>query len=408
MPPQRCCRATAEEAGEVTNRAADAAYAAGWMAIKRLPERPAYAIFERIADQVWRRRGPAVTQLERNLGRIVGRDTPEPELRELSRRAMRSYCRYWCDVFRLPVWSRERVIASVTTENEEVFRAGLRTGRGLIVPLPHSANWDLAGAWACLTGAPLTTVAERLRPESLYDRFVAYREGLGMEVLPADGGRSVFTTLQARLRAGGLVCLVADRDLSASGVRVEFFGETAQMPPGPAALAISTGAGLLPAALSYQPDGLLVRFQDEIPVPTEGSNREKIAVMTQRLADAYAKGIAARPEDWHMLQRFWPADLSGARTTGLTVSEAGNPAGSHGLSEPHEGPESVHGLSEPHTGPGPVAGRISPIGDSGGAGGPSTSGLSGNGQVGAGAPHPDAAQPEPGHAQTDVRPKTTG
>jgi KDO2-lipid IV(A) lauroyltransferase len=296
----------------VSNRAVDAAYAAGWAAIKRLPERAAYATFAGIGDHVWRRRGRGVTQLERNLRRVVGASATPEQMRELSRRAMRSYCRYWCDVFRLPVWSRERVVASVTTENEKVFRAGLDSGHGLIVALPHSANWDLAGAWACLTAAPLTTVAERLHPESLYDRFVAYRELLGMEVLPADGGRSIFTTLQARLRAGGLVCLVADRDLSASGVAVSFFAEPARMPPGPAALAISTGAALVPAALSYTVEGLSIRFQDEIPVPAEGVNRAKIAIMTQQLADAYAEGIAARPEDWHMLQRFWPADLAQA------------------------------------------------------------------------------------------------
>jgi phosphatidylinositol dimannoside acyltransferase len=293
----------------VSKRAVDAAYAAGWAAIKLLPERAAYATFAVIGDHVWRRRGRRVTQLERNLRRVVGPSATPEQMRELSRRAMRSYCRYWCDVFRLPVWSRERVVASVTTENEKVFRAGLESGRGLIVALPHLANWDLAGAWACLTAAPLTTVAERLHPESLYDRFVAYRELLGMEVLPADGGRSVFTTLQARLRAGGLVCLVADRDLSASGVAVNFFGEPARVPPGPAALAISTGAALVPAALSYTVEGLSIRFQDEISVPTEGVNRAKIAIMAQQLADAYAEGIAARPEDWHMLQRFWPADL---------------------------------------------------------------------------------------------------
>jgi KDO2-lipid IV(A) lauroyltransferase len=234
-------------------------------------------------------------------------------------------------------------------------------------------------------------VAERLRPESLYDRFVAYREHLGMEVLPADGGRSVFTTLQARLRAGRLVCLVADRDLSASGIRVEFFGETAQMPPGPAALAISTGAGLLPAALSYEPDGLLVRFQNEIPVPAEGTNREKIAVMTQQLADAYATGIAARPEDWHMLQRFWPDDL-GARTTSLAVGESGEPAGNS------------RWLREPHDGPGSGPKRTSPTGRPGPA-----SGLSDNGQVDARTPpRPDVAHPRPGRAQADSRPKATG
>lgn len=290
------------------NRLVDLAYAAGWAAIKRLPEPAAYSVFDRIGRQVWRRRGRGVIQLERNLRRVVGPGVPDADLHQLSRQAMASYFRYWCEVFRLPVWSVDKVVGAVRTENEKSFRAGMESGRGVIAALPHLANWDLAGAWACMTGAPLTTVAERLRPESLYGRFVAYRESLGMEVLPADGGRSVFTTLQARLRAGKLVCLVADRDLSASGIAVGFFGETARMPPGPAALAISTGACLMPVALSYEHTAMRIHFQDEIQVPPDGTNRAKIATMTQRLADAYAEGIAAQPHDWHMLQRLWPAD----------------------------------------------------------------------------------------------------
>ncbi len=298
----------------------DPAYALAWAAVKRLPERAAYAAFDRIADQVWKRRGRSVQQLERNLHRVLGEDMADGDVRELSRRAMRSYCRYWCEAFRLPVWSRQRVLAGVRTDDEKIFRDLLDSGRGMIAALPHMGNWDLAGAWACLTASPLTTVAERLEPASLFDRFVAYREGLGMEVLPADGGRTTFTTLQARLRTGGLVCLVADRDLSTSGIEVDFFGEPASIPSGPAALAVSTGAALMPASLWYEGataqhrhGQLAIRFHEEIPVPVGGSNRERIVAMTRELAGVYERAIAAHPEDWHMLQRFWPADRQAAR-----------------------------------------------------------------------------------------------
>src|SRR5262249_61043990 len=89
---------------------------------------------------------------------------------------------------------------------------------------------------------------------SLFDRFVAYRESLGMEVLPLTGGASPWAPLARRLRWGRGVCLVADRDLSRNGVDVSFFGETARMPGGPALLAATTGAVLLPVALWFTPD----------------------------------------------------------------------------------------------------------------------------------------------------------
>jgi len=286
---------------------ADSGYGLGWALVKRLPEPVALRLFQAVGDRVWARRGPAVRQLERNLRRVVGSDPSEAELRALSKRAMRSYCRYWCETFRLPVWSRDRVVRSVRTVDEHYFRDALAGGRGVVVALPHMANWDHAGAWAVLTGAPLTTVAERLKPESLFERFLEYRRTLGMEVL-AFGDQDVFVLLARRLREGRLVCLVADRDLSASGIPVELFGESARCPSGPAALAAQTGAVLIAADLWYEPGVLVIRFHPEIPVPDAPRLREKVVGMTSQLAKIYERGIADHPEDWHMLQRFWPAD----------------------------------------------------------------------------------------------------
>ena len=190
----------------------------------------------------------------------------------------------------------------------------LEQGRGVVAALPHSGNWDLAGLWFVETQARLgrsariTTVVERLRPESLFRRFVAYREGLGFEVLAAGDGPVIYRTLVQRLREGGLVCLVADRDLSASGLEVSFFGEPAKLPSGPARLAARTGALLVPAFPSFTPDGWAVTMGDPIPVPGPGS-RDDVAKATQALADALAALIATAPHDWHMLQRVWTADV---------------------------------------------------------------------------------------------------
>jgi KDO2-lipid IV(A) lauroyltransferase len=216
--------------------------------------------------------------------------------------------------FRLPSWSADRVRNGFDVDDVHHLTDGLASDKGVIIALPHLGNWDLAGAWVTAKlETPFTTVAERLKPETLYDRFVAYRESLGMEVLPHEGG-SAFGTLARRLRAGGLVCLVADRDLSESGVEVKFFGDTARMPAGPAILAQQTGALLLPVTLWY--DGSPVmrgRIHPPIEVPETGTRAEKTSVMTQALADAFATGIADHPEDWHMLQRLWLADLEERR-----------------------------------------------------------------------------------------------
>ncbi|MEV7750876.1 phosphatidylinositol mannoside acyltransferase [Streptomyces griseofuscus] len=297
----------------VSDRLSDALYGAGWSTVKKLPEPAAARLGRAVADLAWKKRGKGVLRLEANYARVVPGASPG-RLAELSRKGMRSYLRYWMESFRLPAWSPERIRTGFDPKDIHHLTEGLDAGKGVILALPHLANWDLAGAWVTTElRTPFTTVAERLKPETLYDRFVAYREGLGMEVLPHSGG-SAFGTLARRLRDGGLVCLVADRDLSASGVEVDFFGEKARMPAGPALLAQHTGALLLPVTLWYD-DSPVMRGQVHPPieVPESGTRAEKASVMTQALADAFATGIAEHPEDWHMLQRLWLADLDPAK-----------------------------------------------------------------------------------------------
>ncbi|MER6072496.1 phosphatidylinositol mannoside acyltransferase [Streptomyces sp. NPDC001817] len=294
-------------------RLTDALYGLGWSTVKNLPEPVAVRLGRTIADVTWKQRGKGVQRLESNYARVLPDAGPE-RLAELSRAGMRSYLRYWMESFRLPAWSRERVKSGFDPKDIHFLTDGLAAGEGVILALPHMANYDLAGAWVTTKlETPFTTVAERLKPETLYDRFVAYREGLGMEVLPHSGG-SAFGTLARRLRDGGLVCLVADRDLSASGVEVDFFGEKTRMPAGPALLAQQTGALLLPVTLWYDDSPVMQgRVHPPVEVPESGTRAEKTSVMTQALADAFATGIADHPEDWHMLQRLWLADLDPAK-----------------------------------------------------------------------------------------------
>jgi lauroyl/myristoyl acyltransferase len=284
----------------LTGRLSDGAYAGGWAFVRALPEPVALRLFRSGADLALRRGGKRVDRLRANLARVA----PEADLEALTREALRSYARYWCEVFRLPVTPAERIVGATTTLGEPAFRACVASSSGTVLALPHSGNWDQAGAWCGLTGVPFTTVAERLEPASLFDRFVAFRESLGMEVVPLTGGpRPPYDVLVERLQAGGSICLLADRDLSARGIDVDFFGARARMPAGPASLALRTGATLLPVTLSFRPDGWQVRFHDAVP-------HSDVATMTQHMADAFADGIGAHPADWHMLQRLWLDDLA--------------------------------------------------------------------------------------------------
>lgn len=300
------------------DQATYAAYATGWSLVRHMPERVAYRSFEGIADQIWRKHGSGVRQLEKNLARVTGLAVDSAEMRDLSRRGMRSYLRYWCDAFRLPSWSRERAAASFAMSTFEPVKQSLAAGRGVICVLPHMGNWDHAGVWASLEMAPVLTVAEKLEPAKLYEAFVDFRRGLGMDVLGLGEG-GVYERLAARLEQGGLVCLLGDRDLTPRGVDVTFFGEKTRFPAGAAALAVDTGAALHPVILYRVGKGNGGDIRPEIPVPTSGTRDEKISHLSQGVADAFADGIAAHPEDWHMLQKLWLSDLDQAR---LAASDA--------------------------------------------------------------------------------------
>jgi phosphatidylinositol dimannoside acyltransferase len=301
----------------IKDQLVSAAFKAGWNLVCRLPETWARRLFTFGADIAWRRQGGGVQVLEGNLLRVLGPDTGGAELRAMSRQVLRSYGRYYMETFRLQGIPAERLLAGMRNDSPNVplTMEYLSSGRGVIYALPHSGQYEAAGVWIIAKGAgSFTTVAERLKPESVFQQFLKYRQGLGMEVLPTTGGQHPFGVMAQRLRAGKLVCLVADRDLSEAGIEVDFFGEKALMPAGPAALAVQTGAALMPVSCWFVgEDEWGTYVHDEIPVPADGDRKAKVAAMTQQLATAFEQGIREHPEDWHMLQRLFVADLDPGR-----------------------------------------------------------------------------------------------
>ena len=281
-------------------------YEVGWNVTRALPEPAANTVFRQMADALWRRRAGGVTQLERNLRRVHP-EAGDDEIRELSRAGMRSYMRYWCEAFRLPRWSKARIRDTFVLERQYLLDDALDKGGALMIP-GHMANWDHAGAWAALTYGSVSSVAERLKPEKLFEKFLAYRRKLGMDIL-GTGEPDVLRQLTRRLRDGKLVALMGDRDIGRTGVHVDFFGEPASFPAGPAILAMMTGVPLHPVTMWF--DGEFARgyVHDRILIPTDGDRDANIRAITQQLARGWETGIREHSIDWHMLQKVWVADL---------------------------------------------------------------------------------------------------
>ncbi|MGH3761945.1 phosphatidylinositol mannoside acyltransferase [Actinophytocola sp.] len=303
----------------IGERLEGAAYAAGWGLVRALPESVARVAFRSAADLAAGRNGPGVRQLRRNYARVVPHAGPA-ELEELVRAGLRSYARYWRETFRLQSMDHKAIYRRVdeVVVGRPLVDAALERGKGLILALPHTGNFDVSGIWLVGHSGRFTTVNERLRPESLYQRFVTYRESLGFEILPTSGTDvGPYRLLMERLRQNKVVCLLGDRDLSRRGVPVTFFGEQTRMPVGPARLAAVTGAQLLIVDNSFTEDGWGLRIHTPIAV----HGRDDVPAATQRMADGFAADIAANPADWHMMQKLWLADLSEERREALRTED---------------------------------------------------------------------------------------
>ena len=277
-------------------------YLFAWKLIALLPENSAYKLADYVSDRIYKKNGKGIKRLRGNYGRVMPEYSAQ-KLEELTKLGMRSYLRYWFDTFRLSKWSKNRIISTTQVIRENLLRDPIQSKQGCIVALPHAGNWDHAAAYFCSTGITLTAVVEKLKPEAIFRKFLAYRESIGIEAISHK--EKTIPILTERLQAGKLIALVADRDMSRNGIEVNFFGKTSKMPSGPAILAIKTGAPLITAYVGYTPSGIEIIFDETLKPTNSGSEEEQIKIITQSMADNFAKRIKENPVDWHMLQRIW-------------------------------------------------------------------------------------------------------
>ena len=270
-------------------------YHFGWRIAARLPQQLVALIISALSWMILRQDGVHVRTLRHNLALTTG----APVHSDLLRAALKSYLRNFYEVLALPAWSETEIRRRVHAVNEPAVR-GAHAGPGAVVALPHSGNWDLAGAWACATGMPVTTVAEQLS-DAEYAAFVGFRESLGLQVV-SHRDPEALTTLIKAIHDRRVVCLLADRDLSGTGVRVSWRGHPITVPAGPAIVARRTGAALLPAVCQFTENGMEIIIGGPI---AHQQGRDGLTRMMQDVADFFADTIARQPADWHMLQPFF-------------------------------------------------------------------------------------------------------
>ena len=241
---------------------------------------------------------------ERHMRR-VGVDDPRAAAREM----FAWYGRYWAETFWMRPHRLSYVLDNAVEEHIERFHESRASGRGSIFALAHLGNWEAAGARSTAEGMTVLAVAEALSNRLIVDWFVKVRNEMHIDVVIAEKGASVTKTLIKRLREGGAIALLCDRDLTGKGVPVEFFGEVTTLPAGPVALADRTGADLVPlGAYFHDGPGHFFRVFEPIQIPDGDTAEERVAAGTQLLAHALEEMIRHAPTQWHLLQPNWPSD----------------------------------------------------------------------------------------------------
>jgi phosphatidylinositol dimannoside acyltransferase len=283
------------------------AYRVGAAVASRVPA-PIGRVAVRLAALVARRLLPdRVAQVRLHQQRLARNTLTPQQLEERVDANLRSYCNYWFQALRLIGVDSKEIAQHIEIDGQQYSDAALAAGHGAICVMPHVGLWDLGGAWLG-SRYPLSVVAERLDPPELFDWFVSMRASNGMEVV-ALGDEDAGQRLLSRLRSGGFIGLLTDRDINHDGVEVMFFGERTTMSPGPATLALRTGAPLLPTAVFDRPGKrALGVIRPPIQYERAGRLRDDVAALTQVIASTLEALISEAPEQWHVLQPVWPSD----------------------------------------------------------------------------------------------------
>lgn len=284
-----------------------------WKVVPKLPIPLVEAIGGATGSIVAALRPRSVKQLHRNLEALLGRPVTQKEVRE----ATASYFRSMAEQFSLPGWSQRRVAISATYERLPETLALLEEGP-VVLALTHSGNWDLAGAWFAQKKPPIVTVAEKLEPAELFEEFVRFRESLGMEIIGVGPHDSVFQELVRKVEGRQvLVPLLADRDISGSGVRVMLGSEEALVAAGPAALALRLGRPLIAGQVYYERAGrrwkIVLDFTGPIEVPTPAIGETEVEALTRAWVGSLVPRMKRRAVDWHMMQKLYVRDLDPER-----------------------------------------------------------------------------------------------
>jgi KDO2-lipid IV(A) lauroyltransferase len=275
----------------------------------KVPLRFAYWVGTIIGDigyLFWKRHSANAVS---NMRRVMGEAADWRVVKETARDSFRNYFKTLVDFVRFPHLDRDDIHKAVPSQQGwEHLDTALSKGKGVIAISAHFGNWDLAGALLGSHGLPVYAVADTFKPKKMDDLINGTRERYGTKIIKLETGslKQIFTAL----KHNEIVLLLLDRPQPNEGVPVQFFGETAWLPEGPAAIALKTKASLIIGYCTRRRGDKTFQGAFEEPIEYEhlltGNKEHDIQAITQEIARRMEEVIRRYPDQWYMFRQMWP------------------------------------------------------------------------------------------------------
>ena len=253
-----------------------------------------------------------VTRL--NIAQITGRSVDDPYVKRLALASWRNYGRYASDFISFPHLDVDTVERNLRDLSEHengwqgCMQSALQAGRGALLVSAHFGNWDIAGV-ILAHHYTVSAVAETFSDEQLNQLLQDQRREKGIGIIPLESSmRPILRILQQNQ----LAAIIVDRPMPANqGTEITFFGHKTYVPGGPAALALKSGAAIVPAFVWYghHNEFYVKAFKPIYPQQVKNTERAaEISRLTQRIYDVLEIMIREWPTQWYMFRQFWPSE----------------------------------------------------------------------------------------------------
>ncbi len=282
--------------------------AVSWLA-GNVPLRVSYTLAVLVGEWIYYFSHDHSSNAVSNMRRVLGPQAGERAARRAARNSFRNYCKTLADFIRFPYMKPAEMQRRVASAHGlEIMDQALAHGKGVLAITAHLGNWDFAGAFMGQRGVPLYALADKFEPPQLDELVIETRRRNGVNVIKMEA--SAMRTIFAALKRNEVVILLADRPMPGDGIPVQFFGETAWLPSGPAAIALKTGAQIIVGCCWREPGD--IQFSGGIEPQIEyqhlltGNKQADTVIITQTIATALEGLIRHDPDQWYMFRPMWP------------------------------------------------------------------------------------------------------